>query len=124
VVGVTSAVGRGCCGFFCRHVSAPDYSEDPARTNRAERAQHASSRHARGEGAGNRVKTFGIHNHVLHPMRRRARAPRPAEHSTQAGSARSAIAAQAISNVCAPDGSLSEASAVYTAIAIWMGPSA
>src|SRR5215216_2266258 len=41
--------------------------------------------------------------------------PRPAEHSTQAGSARSAIAAQAISNVCAPDGLLSEAGSAYSA---------
>jgi hypothetical protein len=42
------------------------------------------------------IKTIRVHSHTLHTMRRRAHAPRPPELSTQAGSARSVIAAQAI----------------------------
>jgi len=55
--------------------------------------------------------------HGATPLCRRwpadTRCPRHAENSARAGRTRSAIAAQAISNVCAPEGSLSEAVASY-----------
>jgi len=56
------------------------------------------------ESSGQGIKVLVLHALLL-LMRRRADAPRPADIPAQAGSAGSAITAQAIrSSVCAPDG--------------------